>query len=188
MTDAFQPAESIIELTTWYLQMFAPPQRKTPLQLPNGFEIQRVWETPIHFYRYLYNKISEPWVWWERKRQTDDEIRAELHDPAFEFYVPYFRGAPIGMIELNCRNPRDILLNYFGIIPEYCGRGFGRCALEWSVDLVWNRCPRPRRYWVHTCSLDSPVALPTYQKAGFVLYDTVTERVPNPAHVPDSSS
>ncbi|MBP8130104.1 MAG: GNAT family N-acetyltransferase [Candidatus Hydrogenedentes bacterium] len=181
MTDTPYPPADTITLTTWYLQMSAPEPLSAPARLPDGLEIVRVWDTPIHFYRYLYNKISEPWVWWERKLQSDDEIRAELHSPAFEFYVPYLRGAPIGMIEFNCRDPLDILLNYFGIVPEFCGRGYGRSALDWSMSCVWKRNPRPRRYWVHTCSLDSPVALPTYQKAGFALYDTVTSRIPNPA-------
>ncbi|HNR33006.1 MAG TPA: GNAT family N-acetyltransferase [Candidatus Hydrogenedentes bacterium] len=181
MTDTSPKAT--IELTTWFLDMHAPPSRPSPPRKPDGLEMVRVYETPIHFYRYLYNKISEPWVWWERKRQTDDEIRAELHDPAFEFFVPYLRGAPIGMVELNCRNPEETQLNYFGIIPEYCGRGYGGYALAWSVDHVWARKPRPRRYWVHTCSQDSPAALPCYQKAGFVLYDTVAERIPDPASV-----
>lgn len=171
-----------IELTTWHLEMLKPPVRTAKQPRPDGLEIVRVANTPVHFYRYLYNKIGEPWVWWERKRQTDDEISADLHDPGFEFFVPYLHGAPVGMLELNGRNPKDIQLNYFGIVPEFCGRGIGRYALEWSVDYVWSK--KPDRYWVHTCSLDSPAALPTYRNAGFVLFDTITEKVRNPVLSP----
>jgi hypothetical protein len=30
--------------------------------------------------------------------------------------------------------------------------------------------PRPRRFWLHTCTKDHAAALPNYLKAGFTIY------------------
>ena len=46
------------------------------------------------------------------------------------------------------------------------------------VDIAWSR--QPDRFWVHTCSLDHPKALPTYERTGFVIYDRVTRRIRDP--------
>jgi hypothetical protein len=34
---------------------------------------------------------------------------------------------------------------------------------------------KPRRVWVHTCTLDHPSALKNYQARGFSLYKTETQ-------------
>jgi GNAT superfamily N-acetyltransferase len=171
--------EGRIELTTWYLALLKAPAPEKQRPWPESLIISRVEKPPIHFYRYLYNTIGSPWVWWERKRQDDETIRAELHGDRFEFFVPYYRNIPAGMIELNNRAFPEVQLNYFGIVPDFCGRGLGMAALEWSIRHV--RASGAARYWLHTCSLDSPAALPVYQKAGFRIYDTVTEITDDPA-------
>lgn len=172
-----------VELITWHLEMFAPPQRDKVRSKPEGLEIFQIKETPIHFYRYLYTTIGSPWVWWERRIQSDEVIKQELHDPKFDFYVPYLNHVPIGMVELNCRAFPEVQLNYYGLVPEYCGLGIGGYLLDWMTDLVFAK--GTKRFWVHTCSLDSPNALPAYQKAGFKLYNTVTEIVDNPRTLPN---
>ncbi len=167
-----------VQLVTTYLEMVAPPKREKIRPKPDGLEIVHLPKVPIHFYRYLYNTLSEPWVWWERKRQTDDEIRAEVHSPGFSFHVPYLDHLPFGMIELDNRRFPEVQFNYFGIFPEYCGQGLGGYLLDWTVDHVFAQ--GATRFWVHTCNFDSPNAIPAYQRAGFVIYDVITEWVDDP--------
>lgn len=167
-----------IQLVTTYLEMTAPPAR-APRPKPEGLSVVHLPKVPIHFYRYLYNTLSEPWVWWERKRQSDEEIAAEVHSPDFAFHVPYLGWLPIGMVELDNRRFPEVQLNYFGLFPEYCGLGIGGYLLDWTVREVFTR--GAKRFWVHTCSLDSPNAIPAYQSAGLVIYDNVTEWIDDPA-------
>lgn len=168
-----------VALVTTYLEMHAPPARP-PVALPEGMSVVAVKRIPLHYYRYLYHQIGAKWGWWERKNQSDAEVLADLHDPGFRVFVAHFDGAPGGLVELNARDPVDIQLNYFGLFPEFCGQGHGRRLLDWSIDHVWSHTPRPRRYWLHTCSFDSPAALPTYQGAGFVVCDVKREIVDDP--------
>ena len=57
---------------------------------------------------------------------------------------------------------------YFGLMPEFIGRGLGRYLLEWAVSKAFDT--EPERLWVHTCNFDHPGALAVYQRAGFRPY------------------
>lgn len=165
-------------ITTWYLEMTELPKHP-PVELNiEGFHIERILKAPIHFYRYLYDTIGSPWVWWERKLQSDEQVLNDIHHPLVELYVPYIHFLPIGMVELDFRVPEEVQLAYFGIFPEYYGRGIGTYLLDWSARYVFSR--GVRRYWLHTCSMDSPYALRTYQKVGFRIYKTVEEYTEHP--------
>jgi GNAT superfamily N-acetyltransferase len=53
-------------------------------------------------------------------------------------------------------------------MPDFIGQGLGKYFLQWTIDKAWGY--QPRRFWLHTCTLDHPAALPNYQKAGFAIY------------------
>jgi GNAT superfamily N-acetyltransferase len=59
-------------------------------------------------------------------------------------------------------------LAYFGLIPDYIGRGLGGFLLATAIDIAWSK--PIERLWVHTNTLDHPRALPLYQQLGFVPY------------------
>ena len=170
-----------IEVTITYLEMREPPAHP-PAPLPRtGAKIAllRAEKPTVGFYRYLYNAVGAPWRWYERNEMPDADLAAILQDDAVEIYVLYCDGAPAGYVELDFRRRNDVELAYFGLIPDYIGRGLGRYMLAWAVDTAWSR--QPGRLWVHTCTLDHPGALPIYQKAGFVPYDQETVRIADPA-------
>ena len=108
----------------------------------------------------------------------DDALRAIINDPAVEIYVLYVRGVPAGMCELDSRDGTGVQVSYFGLMPEFIGRGLGRYLLRWGVDQAWTS--NPERVWVHTCTEDHAAALPSYQKIGFEPYKQETEIIEDP--------
>jgi GNAT superfamily N-acetyltransferase len=171
---------SISTLVT-YLEMTAPPAAAPlPPPLP-GIEIHRARQPTVSFYRYLYDAIGRDWTWVTRKLLADDELGAILADPAVEVNVLWVGGVPAGYAELDRRQPPDVELGYFGLLPEFVGRGLGRYLLDWTVRHVWRS--RPRRLWLHTCDLDHPRALAVYQKSGFRAYDERLEQLELPESV-----
>ena len=68
----------------------------------------------------------------------------------------------------------SIELVQFGLISEFIGQGLGKWFLQWTIDKAWSY--QPKRFWLHTCTLDHPAALPNYTKAGFVLFKQETIR------------
>lgn len=165
----------VIETTVTYLEMRERPKRpKVPA--PFGrLAILRAHNPTVSFYRYLYDTVGQPWNWTERRLLTDEKIAAIIHDPKVEIYVLYVDGVPGGYVELDFRQEDEIELAYFGLIPEFVGRGLGAFLLDWAIETAWSHAPQ--RLWVHTCTLDHPRALSTYQKAGFMPYMRRVEKV-----------
>ena len=77
----------------------------------------------------------------------------------------------MGYAELG-RNGTDVELVSFGLLPGFAGRGLGGALLAAATRAAWAQ--GPDRVWLHTCSLDSPAALPSYQRRGFRRYDERT--------------
>ena len=69
---------------------------------------------------------------------------------------------------INFRKPPSAELAYFGLIPDFIGRGLGSFLLASAIDIAWSH--PIERLWVHTNTLDHPRALPLYQKMGFAPY------------------
>ncbi|MGI9509934.1 MAG: GNAT family N-acetyltransferase [Geminicoccaceae bacterium] len=157
-----------VEANVVYLEMRARPDR--PLAAaPPGVEVRRAVRPTVSFYYYLYHSIGADWTWSGRRLMDDAELIANVQDPKVEVNVLWVDGVPAGLMELDLHASSQIELLYFGLMPDFIGRGFGRFALDWTVDRAWSF--QPSRFWVHTCDLDHPRALPNYQRAGFVIYD-----------------
>jgi len=168
--------ETTIEAVVTYLEMLAPPRRPmTPAPL-GKLAILRAEEPTVSFYRYLYQSVGDPWNWVDRRLLDDAALRRIIHHPKVEIHVLYVAGVPAGFAEQDRREGRDIELAYFGLIPEFVGRGLGAYFLDWAVNAAWLR--KPKRLWVHTCTLDHPRALAAYQRAGFQVYDRGVDHVP----------
>jgi GNAT superfamily N-acetyltransferase len=157
-----------IEDTVTYLEMFErPPARQAPAPL-GKLALMRTQACTVSFYRYLYETIGTPWLWFERRRWSDAALAAELAKATTEVFVLYVGGVPAGYFELNAAEPRQTELCYFGLMPDFIGRRFGRFLLNAAIEQAWSR--PIERFWVHTCTFDHPRALPLYQRAGFVVY------------------
>ena len=50
----------------------------------------------VSFYRYLYNTVGEPWLWFERRIIDDAAVATQIHRPTIEIFVLYVRGVPAG--------------------------------------------------------------------------------------------
>ena len=156
-------------VTVTYLQMTSPDQRPAAPGWAEPVTIRRAERPTVSFYRYLYETVGEDWDWYERRRLSDDALAAIIRDDAVEVYVLYVRGVPAGYAELDRRIDHEVEIAYFGLVPDYIGRGLGPALLGWALERAWSYAPR--RVWLHTCSLDHPKALAVYRRAGFEVYD-----------------
>ncbi len=151
-----------------YLEMLERPAGK---RIPAPLEklaLMRAEDCTVSFYRYLYNTVGEPWLWFERRLADDAVLAALIAKPTIEIYVLFVRGVPAGFFELDTAAPRETKLCYFGLIPDFIGRRLGPYLLQAAIDQAWSR-PLDR-FWLHTSTFDHPKALATYQRAGFVVY------------------
>jgi GNAT superfamily N-acetyltransferase len=175
------PAGKSIPTLVTYLEMTGAPTAP-PLRPPfPGIEIRVARQPTTAFYRYLYESIGHDWTWIVRQLLSDAELLQIIADPAVEVNVLWVDGVPAGYAELDRRQAPDTELAYFGLMPEFIGRGLGRYLLDWTIHHAWRA--RPCRLWVHTCDLDHPRALAVYQNCGFELYDQRVEQLELPVGV-----
>ncbi len=167
-----------LEFVITYLEMTSRP--KLAVMTPTGMKLAllRAEQPTISYYRYLYNTVGEPWLWWERRALSDGDLRRTLDDNRVEVYVLYVGGVPAGFAELDRRNPPDIDLAFFGLMPEFIGRGLGQYFLNTVIGLAWTY--KPHRLTVNTCNYDHPKAVQTYQRAGFTPFDQKRRDVADP--------
>lgn len=173
----------VFDVTISYLEMAEAPTRAPakPPQTSHPLALQRLIDPSVSFYRYLQHTVGDPWLWWERRAKSDEELQAVIQDEAVEIYVLSQGGVPAGFVELDFRDmPNSAEVAYFGLMPEFIGRGLGPYLLNWGIDCAWNRTPAPMKLQVNTCTLDHPAALRGYQKAGFEIVERETKQVEDP--------
>jgi GNAT superfamily N-acetyltransferase len=161
-----------------YLEMHVKPTAP-PVPAPFGkLALMRAESCTVSFYRYLYETIGTPWLWYERRLWDDVALAAEIAKPTTEIFVLYVGGVPGGYFELDAAQAHETELRYFGLIPEFIGRRLGPFMLRAAIDQAWLR--PISRLWVHTRTFDHPKALGHYQRAGFVVYDRRPLRFEDP--------
>jgi GNAT superfamily N-acetyltransferase len=156
----------LVEVTVYYLEMLAPSHRPVPAPRA-GLSVLYVRSPAVPDYRALYDAVGTDYHWLSRRKMPDESLAALLGHPQNELHVLHVDGTPAGFAELDRRQPDEIELVQFGLLPDFLGQGLGKWFLRWTIDRAWSYAPR--RFWLHTCSLDHPAALPNYLKAGFVL-------------------
>jgi len=158
-----------VNVTITYLEQNERPTLAPPPRPPFKLALLRVAAPPVHYYRYLYRLVGDP-VRWVSRRRIDDKALAEIiHDEGVHIYVLYVNGAPGGFAEIDARDGGECNIRFFGLAPDFTGRGLSRYFLANIVDIAWSL--GPSRVCLETCTLDHPAALPLYQKMGFHVVD-----------------
>lgn len=169
------PAGKLVNVVT-YLEMRTPAR---PITTPESeFVVRRATQPDLSWYRALYRRIGEPWLWFSRLRMLDNELRAVLNDPANDIFVLSHGGEDHGLLEFDRGKMPDIEITFFGVTPEMIGKGAGRALLAHCLPLAWQYYPQ--RVWLHTCTSDHPSALAFYRKMGFVPYKRAIEIADDP--------
>ena len=137
-----------------------------------AIRVEEVKGCPASFSRYLYAEVGRAYHWIDRLPWTDEDIRAYLSDPAVSLWLMTVSGAPAGYFELRRDNVGGVEIAYFGLLPEFTGRGLGGHLLTIAVERAW--ALGPNRVWLHTNTLDHPAALPNYLKRGFTPFHSET--------------
>ncbi|SHM75820.1 GNAT family N-acetyltransferase [Actinacidiphila paucisporea] len=169
-------------VTTWSLELTAPGELR-PAAVPaadSGVRIVRAEVPSPDFGRFLYTAVGADCSWLDRLPWPPERWRELYERPGTELWVAYQHGSPAGYVELAGQDEGVVEIAYFGLLPDFRGRGIGGHLLSYGAARAWDlggrRPERPatRRVWVHTCSLDGPYALDNYRRRGFRVFDTVT--------------
>jgi len=160
----FSKARALTAVIT-HLQMDRPPLHYPPSPVGMHLALLKCRSIPLHFYRYLYDRVGRDWHWTAALTLPDADLRQRLDSPRADVRALYVDGAPAGFFELRMLSDEECRLVHFGLMPHAIGRGLGRWFLGTAIQAAWEH--QPRLVSVETCTLDHPAALPLYQKLGF---------------------
>ena len=135
-----------------------------------GNRFERRDPCPVKTYRRLYRDVGAQWYWHERLAWSDTQLAEYLAQPGVAVWEGMLGSEPVGYFELKRQADGSVEIAYFGLIAAFIGRGLGGAMLTRAVDEAW--AMGATRVWLHTCTLDSPNALPSYQKRGFRPFKT----------------
>ena len=160
-----QTTPEAIADTETFLEMRTPPANYAHPPMNRHVALLKTRNMPLHFYRYLMDRVGRKWHWVNALRADETEMLAALHKPDRDIRVLYLDGAPAGFFDLKPHLPHEVELAYFGMMEHAVGQGLGRWFLGAAVEAAWSH--GPKIVTVQTCTLDHPAALPLYQKLGF---------------------
>jgi len=167
-----------IAVTVTFLKQQSPPTG-VARPLPADTTLVRLPRPTVAFYRYLYDTVGAPYVWWLRRTMPNAELTSLLASPGVSIHVLYRDHEPAGFFELDAQAPGVVNLSYFGLFPHAVGKGMGTAFLRAALDAAWAQ--KPKFVTVNTCTADDPRAMPTYLGQGFTPTRAVREiwDVPN---------
>jgi ribosomal protein S18 acetylase RimI-like enzyme len=166
-------------VTTWYLEQTSPGDlRPSAVPAPAaGVSVVRAEVPSPELGRFLYTAVGSDVAWTDRLPWPRERWREWLSGAGREIWVAYERGTPAGYVELDGqggdRGTGVVEIAYFGLLPDFRGRGIGGHLLSlgtaraWDLAGRWPGRPPVERVWLHTCSLDGEHALANYRRRGF---------------------
>ncbi|UGY20493.1 GNAT family N-acetyltransferase [Bradyrhizobium septentrionale] len=139
-----------------------PPRRDDP---PGALRLRRVDLPALDWYRDLYRRVGEEWLWFTRTGLDDADLAARIHAPGIELYGLAVEDHDEGLLELDFSEAGQCELLYFGVTAKFIGTGAARFLMNRALEIAWSR--DVGRVWVHTCTFDHPSAVAFYQRSGF---------------------
>ena len=165
----------MIEITRTYLEMRAPSELHAARNEDPLIKIEQQQNCSNESFRFLYREVGRNYHWTDRLPWTDQEIETYLRRPEVSLWLMTYDGEIAGYFELKKESDGSTEVAYFGLMPQFIGRGLGKHLLTCAAEQAW--ADGAKRLWLHTCTDDDPAALPNYLKRGFKPFKTETYTV-----------
>jgi len=158
---------SVVTIT--YLEMTSAAELRPRFCADSRFGVREAVVRQWHLNRFLYSLVGGSWEWTDKQSWSDEQWQSYVHSDGLRTFLAFFEGAIAGYYELRRDEMAAVEIAYFGLAPEFIGRGFGGALLTDALQRAW--AWDARRVWVHTCTRDHPAAVKNYQARGMVVYD-----------------
>src|SRR5690242_2226979 len=136
------PAGRIATVVTSLEMTARPPLRP---EADGHWAVRRVERPPLAWYRPLYRRIGEDWLWFSRLRMADETLSAILDHPDVEVHALESEGRDEGLLELDFRHEKSCELAFFGVARGLIGTGAGRFLMNRAIERAWSR--PIERFW-----------------------------------------
>lgn len=162
----------MLEVVRTYLELTDPGQLRGRSTSDPGVRFVSLAPCTTERYRALYRDVGAAWHWRDREAWSDAELASYLASSDVAVWELVVNDESAGYVELRRHDDGSVEIVYFGIVERFFGRGLGAALLTHAVRQAF--ASGAKRVWLHTCTLDSPRALPNYRARGFRQFRTET--------------
>ena len=142
-------------------------------QISNDYNIQIVDPENFQLNKFFYKRIGKKHHWVDRLSWSDKQWIDYVSDKKVMTYVLKFKGDLAGYFELILHPEKEeVEIAYLGLLEEYQNKKLGSHLLSSAIKNSFIN--KPKRVWVHTCSLDHKNALNNYKSRGMKIFKTET--------------
>ena len=130
---------------------------------------------PVDFQlnKFFYKNIGKDHNWVDRLVWTDKQWINYVSDKKVKTYILKYNNDLAGYFELILNKEiNEVEIAYLGLLKEYHNRKFGSYLLTSAIKNSF--LEKPKRVWVHTCSLDHKNALHNYLSRGMKIFKKET--------------
>ena len=128
---------------------------------------------PVDFQlnKFFYKNIGKNHHWVDRLVWTEKQWIDYVSNKDVKTYVLKISNDLAGYFELNLHSEKnEVEIAYLGLLEEYQNKKLGSYLLSNAIKNSFLN--KPKRVWVHTCSLDHKNALNNYLARGMKIFKT----------------
>lgn len=162
----------VAEVIRTYLELRTPEQLRPARFDDPAVRVVRRDAIAVPHYRRLYETVGAPWYWLDRNAWPNEKLAAYLARDTVAVWECLAGDESAGYFELERHDDGSVEIAYFGLAPAFIGHGIGKGLLTRAAEEAW--AFGAERVWLHTCTLDSPRALPNYLARGFEPFNRET--------------
>tara|TARA_B100001142_G_scaffold214037_1_gene212105 strand:+ start:2458 stop:2961 length:504 start_codon:yes stop_codon:yes gene_type:complete len=141
-------------------------------EIPSNSLIVDIVEPPdFQLNRFFYKKVGKKHHWVDRLVWTDKLWIDYISNKNVKTYVLKKKNDLAGFFELIFHQEKnEVEIAYLGLLEEYQNQKLGSFLLSAAIKKSF--LIKPKRVWVHTCSLDHKNALNNYISRGMKVFKT----------------
>ena len=126
--------------------------------------------------KFFYKNIGKKHHWVDRLVWSDQQWIKYVSDKKVKTYILKNKNDLAGFFEIILHSDKnEVEIAYLGLLEEYHNKNLGSFLLTTAIKKSF--LEKPRRVWVHTCTLDHKNALKNYIARGMKIFKTETVMV-----------
>ncbi len=154
-----------------YLEIYSITDLKESNVGTNRHSIKLIEPADYQLNKFFYKNVGKNHNWVDRLIWTEKQWIAYATDKKVKTYVLKYQNDLAGYFELIIHQD-EIEIAYLGLLEEYQNKKLGSLLLSLAIKKSF--LEKPKRVWVHTCSLDHKNALNNYISRGMKIFKKET--------------
>ena len=156
-----------------YLEIFSLKDFNEAILNSQEYKVQRIEPANFQLNKFFYKNVGKKHHWVDRLVWSEKEWIDYTSDKKMETYVLKKGENLVGYFELIIhKDKNEIEIAYLGLLEEYQNQKLGSYLLSSAIKNSFLK--KPKRIWVHTCSLDHENALKNYISRGMKIFKKET--------------